>query len=67
MSQSKVEKRKYEKKNRAAIMKRQKMKKIAGWCIFGVLVGCILAATLGVRIYKSNSKVCGSRKNWELL
>lgn len=62
MSQSKVEKRKYEKKNRAAIMKRQKMKKIAGWCIFGVLVGCILAATLGVRIYKAIPKYVEAEK-----
>ncbi len=56
MSQSKVDKRKYEKKNRAAIMKREKRKKILGWCIFGVLVGCILAATLGVKIYKAIPK-----------
>ena len=62
MSQSKVDKRKYEKKNRAAIMKREKRKKILGWCIFGVLVGCILAATLGVKIYKAIPKYVEAEK-----
>ena len=62
MSQSKVDKRKYEKKNRAAIMKREKRKEILGWCIFGVLVGCILAATLGVKIYKAIPKYVEAEK-----
>ena len=62
MSQTKVDKRKYEKKNRAAIMKREKRKKILGWCIFGVLVGCILAATLGVKIYKAIPKYVEAEK-----
>lgn len=62
MSQSKVDKRKYEKKNRAAIMKREKRKKILGWCIFGVLVGCILAATLGVKIFKAIPKYVEAEK-----
>ncbi len=56
MSQSKVEQRKYEKKHRAEIAKKQKRKKILNWCIFGVFVGCILAATLGVKIYKAIPK-----------
>lgn len=53
MSQSKVDKRKYEKKNRAAIMKREKRKKILGWCIFGVLVGCILGSYTGCKDIQS--------------
>ena len=56
MSQSKVDKRKYEKKNRAAIMKREKRKKILGWCIFGVLVG----SYTGCKDIQSDSKVCRS-------
>ena len=43
-------------------MKREKRKKILGWCIFGVLVGCILAATLGVKIYKAIPKYVEAEK-----
>lgn len=62
MSQEKVEKRKNEKKNRAKIQKRQKAKKIAGWSIFGIVIGCILAATVGVKIYESIPKYVEAEK-----
>jgi hypothetical protein len=62
MSQSKVERRKLEKKNRAKIMRRQKIKKVVGWSVFGVIVGCILAATVGMKIYKSIPKYVEAEK-----
>ncbi len=62
MSQSKVEKRKYEKKHRAEILKKERRKKILGWAIFGVIVGCILAATLGVKIYNAIPKFVEAEK-----
>jgi hypothetical protein len=62
MSQSKVERRKLEKKNRAKTMKKQKIKKVVGWSVFGVIVGCILAATVGMKIYKSIPKYVEAEK-----
>jgi hypothetical protein len=62
MSQAKVDKRKQEKKNRASIKKKKKIKKIAGYSIFGIIVGCILGGTIGVKIYKSIPKYVDSDK-----
>lgn len=62
MSQEKVEKRRYEKKHRAELIKKQKRNKIIGWTVFGILVGCLLASTLGVKIYKSIPKYVEAEK-----
>lgn len=62
MSQEKVEKRKYEKKHRAEIQKKNRRKKILGWSIFGVLVGCIIGGTAGVKIYEAIPKYVEAEK-----
>lgn len=53
MSQEKVEKRKYEKKNREKLKKKHKTKLVLGWASFGIVAGIILAGTFGPKIYNS--------------
>ncbi len=62
MSQEKVDKRKYEKKHRAEILKKSRRKKIIGWSIFGILVGCIIGGTAGVKIYEAIPKYVEAEK-----
>lgn len=56
MSQEKVDKRKYEKKHRAEIMKKKRRHKIIGWSIFGVVLGGIVGSIAGVKIYNAIPK-----------
>ncbi|MGN0396019.1 MAG: hypothetical protein ACI4EF_11710 [Coprococcus sp.] len=56
MSQSKVERRKYEKKNRAAIMKKQKIKKAAAITLTVIIILGIFGGTVGYQIYKAMPK-----------
>ncbi len=56
MSQSKVDKRKYEKKNRASIMKKQKAKKVAAITLTVFIILAIFGGTAGYKIYKAIPK-----------
>lgn len=56
MSQAKVDRYKKEKKNRAKIMKRQRMKKYAAVVIIAMMVGGLLGIPLGKKIYNESVK-----------
>lgn len=52
MSQNKVDRRKYEKKHRAELMRKEKAKKAAAITIVVVVICGILAGTVGYQIYR---------------
>lgn len=56
MSQSKVERRKYEKKHREQIKKKEKAKKALAITAVVIVICGILGATVGVRLYKTMPK-----------
>ncbi|MGN0153082.1 MAG: hypothetical protein ACI4A3_01425 [Lachnospiraceae bacterium] len=59
MSQAKVDKRKYEKKNRKKLEKQRKIK-LAVKCIAAALIiGAVIGVPTGIKIYKSQPKFVG--------
>lgn len=52
MSQAKVDRYKKEKKNRAKIMKKKRVKKAAGIFVGAALIGVLLGYPLGKQMYK---------------
>lgn len=56
MSQSKVDQRKYEKKHRKEIMRKQKIKKVAAITATIVVIAAIVGSVVGVKIYKAIPK-----------
>lgn len=52
MSQSKVDKKKYEKKHRKEILRKQKIKKIIAITVTIVVIAAIVGSVAGVKIYK---------------
>ena len=52
MSQNKVDRRKYEKKHRAELMRKEKAKKAAAITLVVVVICGILAGTVGYQIYR---------------
>lgn len=62
MSQEKVEKRKYEKKNREKLKKQHRTKLVLGWATFGIVAGIILAGIFGPKIYNSIPKYIEAEK-----
>lgn len=51
MSQSKVDKKKYEKKHRKEILRKQKIKKIIAITVTIVVIAAIVGSVAGVKIY----------------
>ena len=56
MSQSKVDKKKYEKKHRKEILRKQKIKKITAITVTIVVIAAIVGSVAGVKIYKAIPK-----------
>lgn len=56
MSQSKVDKKKYEKKHRKEILRKQKIKKIIAITVTIVVIAAIVGSVAGVKIYKAIPK-----------
>lgn len=56
MSQSKVDQRKYEKKHRKEILRKQKIKKVAAVTATIVVIAAIVGSIAGVKIYKAIPK-----------
>ncbi len=56
MSQSKVDQRKYEKKHRKEILRKQKVKKVLAVTITIVVIAGIVGSIAGVKIYKAIPK-----------
>ena len=56
MSQSKVDQRKYEKKHRKEIMRKQKIKKVVAITATIVVIAAIVGSVVGVKIYKAIPK-----------
>ena len=56
MSQSKVDKKKYEKKHRKEILRKQKIKKIIAITVTIVVIAAIEGSIAGVKIYKAIPK-----------
>ena len=56
MSQAKVDKRKLEKKNRAKILRRKKIKQALAIFIAAIAIGALIGVPLGRKIYKENKK-----------
>lgn len=62
MSQAKVDKYKKDKKNRAKIMKRQRIKKYTAVVIIAMMVGGLLGIPIGKIIYKESVKKANANK-----
>ena len=56
MSQSKVDQRKYEKKHRKEILRKQKIKKVVAVTVTIVGIAAIVGSIAGVKIYKAIPK-----------
>lgn len=56
MSQSKVDQRKYEKKHRKEILRKQKIKKVIAVTATIVVIAAIVGSVVGVKIYKAIPK-----------
>lgn len=56
MSQSKVDKKKYEKKHRKEILRKQKIKNIIAITVTIVVIAAIVGSVAGVKIYKAIPK-----------
>ena len=56
MSQSKVDKKKYEKKHRKEILRKQKIKKVIAITVTIVVIAAIVGSVAGVKIYKAIPK-----------
>ena len=56
MSQSKVDQKKYEKKHRKEILRKQKIKKITAITVTIVVIAAIIGSVAGVKIYKAIPK-----------
>ncbi len=59
MSQEKVDKRKYEKKNRKALEKKRKRRTMIKWITVAVIIGIIIGVPSAVSIYHSIPKFVG--------
>jgi hypothetical protein len=62
MSQAKVDKYKQEKKNRAKIMKRQRIKKYTAVVVCAMLVGAALGIPLGKKMYSRSVEQAKANK-----
>lgn len=59
MSQEKVEKRKYEKKNRKKIERQKKIKGMVKCLTTALVIGALVGIPLGIKIYKSQPTFVG--------
>ena len=59
MSQAKVDKRKYEKKNRKQLEKKRKARFAAKCIVAALIIGAIVGVPVGVNIYRSIPKFIG--------
>lgn len=59
MSQAKVDKRKYEKKNRKEIEKQRKAKFAMKCIIAALVIGAVVGVPLGIQIYRNMPKYVG--------
>ena len=59
MSQEKVDKRKYEKKNRKKLEKQRKIRMTVKCVAAALIIGAIVGVPLGIKIYKEQPKMVG--------
>lgn len=59
MSQAKVDKRKYEKKNRKKLEKQRKIRFAVKCVTTALIIGAIVGVPLGIKIYKEQPKIVG--------
>lgn len=59
MSQEKVDKRKYEKKNRKKLEKQRKIRTTVKCVTAALIIGAIVGVPLGIKIYKEQPKMIG--------
>lgn len=59
MSQAKVDKRKYEKKNRKKLEKQRKIKLAVKCIATALIIGAVIGVPTGIKIYKSQPKFVG--------